>query len=77
VSASRDLAAVGPIEPGDQMQQRALAAAGFSRQRDALACRDAEVDPAQHRDLLAGGAIGLGQIANAQHDLVSDVMRSV
>ena len=44
------------------MQQRALAAAGFAGQRHALAGRDVEVDPAQHRDLLAGGAIGLGQI---------------
>ena len=64
-----DLAAVGPIEARDQVQQRALAAAGFAGQRDALACRDAQVHPAQYGDVLAGGTIGLGQIANAQHDL--------
>ena len=37
-----DLAAVGLIQSGDQMQQRALAAAGFARQRDAFAGRDAQ-----------------------------------
>ena len=58
----RDLAAIGRIEPGDQMQQRALAAAGFAGQRDALAGGDIEVHAAQHRDLLAGRAIALGQI---------------
>ena len=47
-----DLAAVGGIEAGDQMQQRALAAAGFAGQRDALAGCDVEVHAAQHRDLL-------------------------
>ena len=46
--------------------------AGEPRQPDHLARVDVEVDPAQHRDLLSGGAIGLGQIANAQHDLVAD-----
>ena len=64
-----DLAAIGAIEPGDQVQQRALAAAGFAGQRDALAGGDVEIDAAQHRDLFAGRAIGLGQIADAEHDL--------
>jgi len=31
--------------PANQMQKRALAAAGFAGQRDALACRDAQVSP--------------------------------
>ena len=66
-----DLAAVGAIQPRDQMQQRALAAAGFSRQRHALARRDFEVDAAQHHDVFAGGAIALGQVADAQHDFVA------
>ena len=41
-----DLAAIGGIEPGDQMQQRALARTGFARQRHALAGRHIEIDPA-------------------------------
>src|SRR5487761_2084768 len=65
------LAGVGPIEACDQMQERALAATGFAGQRDALACRDAQVHAAEYGDLLAGGTIGLGQIANAQHDLLA------
>ena len=63
------------IEPGDQMQQRALAAAGFAGQRHALAGGDIEVDAAQHRDLLAGRAIALGQIADAQHGVLPVAMR--
>ncbi len=35
-----NLTAVGPVQPCDQMEQRTLAAAGFSGQRDALAGRD-------------------------------------
>ena len=49
------------------MQQRALAAAGFAGQRHALAGRNIEIHAAQHRDLFSGRAVGLGQIANAQH----------
>ena len=67
-----DLTAIGRIQPGDQMQQRALAAAGFAGQRDALAGRDIEVDAAQYRDLFAGGAIALGQTDDAQHGRFAD-----
>ena len=62
-----DLAAIGGIEAGDQMQQRALAAAGFAGQRDALAGGDGQVHPAQHRDLFAGGAVALGQAGHVKH----------
>ena len=65
--AKPDLAAIGGIEPRDQMQQRALAGAGFAGQRHALAGGNVEIDPAQHGDLLAGRAVGLGQVADAQH----------
>ena len=64
-----DLAAIGAIEARDQMQQCALAAAGFPGQRDTLARGDVEVHAAEHRDLFAGGAIGLGQVPDGQHDL--------
>ena len=63
-----DFAAIGGIEARDQVQQRALAAAGFTRQRYPFAGCDIETHPAQHTDLLAGRAIGLGQVSNAQHD---------
>ena len=68
-SAKIDPAAVGAIEPRDQMQQCTFAAAGFARQRNALAGRNAQVHPAKHGDIFTGRMIGLGQIANAQHDL--------
>src|ERR1700722_20688081 len=58
-----DLAAVRAIEARDQMQKRTLAAAGFAGQRDALACCDAQVHPAQYGDVLTGGTVGLAQIA--------------
>ena len=53
-----DLAAVGLIEAGDQMQQRAFAAAGFPGQRHALAGRDVKIDAAQKQigDLKSSGA---------------------
>jgi len=66
-----DLTAVGAIEPRDQMQQRALAAAGFSGQRVRASRLRHRVDAAQHVDLLAGGTIRLGQVADAEHDLVA------
>ena len=62
-----DHAAVGIVEARDQMQQRALAAAGFADQRHALArCHD-KIDPAQHADRLARRTIGLFQSDNLQH----------
>ena len=72
-----DLAAIGGIEARDQVQQRALAAAGFTRQRDAFAGGDVEAHPAQHADLLAGRAIGLGQVTNAQHNDIAFMRRSI
>ncbi len=62
-----DLAGIGCIEPCDQVQERALAAAGFARQCDALARGDREVHPAQHRDLFAGRAVALGQAGHMKH----------
>ena len=40
-----DLAVIGRIEPCDQVQERALAAAGFAGERDALAGSDREIYP--------------------------------
>jgi hypothetical protein len=44
LAADRDRAGVGPLEPGDQAQQRRLAAAGRAEHRDQLAGRDVELD---------------------------------
>src|SRR6516162_3232884 len=66
-----NLPIVRAIEARDQMQQRALAAAGFTGERDALATCNAQIHAAQYRDLFSGGTIGLGQVADAQHDLVA------
>src|ERR1700686_4641959 len=66
-----DRTAVSPIKARDQMQKRTLAAAGLAGQCDALACRDAQVHPAEYGDVLSGGNVCLGQIANAQQDLVA------
>src|SRR6516164_908150 len=66
-----DLAAVGGIEPRDQMQQGALARTGFARQRHAFASRDFEIDPAQYGNGFGGRAVCLGQVLYAQHDRVA------
>src|SRR4051812_25480550 len=51
------LAAVGLVEARDQVQQRALAAAGFARQCDALAGGYYEIDAPEHLDLFAGRSV--------------------
>jgi hypothetical protein len=58
--AEQDAAAVGEIQARDQAQQRGLARAGRSQQRDQLAGADVEVDPLQ------GGKLAelLGDVAD-------------
>ena len=67
VVAEAEPAAVGGLEPGDDPQQRGLAAARGSKQRDELARFDRQVDPreadAGDLDALAGGAGRLGRAA--------------
>ena len=48
LSADQHAAAVGVVEAGDQPQQRGLAAAGGSEQREELAGADIEIDRLQH-----------------------------
>ena len=62
-----DLAGIGGVQSGNQVQERALAAAGFTCERDALSRRDRQVHPAQHRDHFAGGAVALGQTRSREH----------
>ena len=58
-AGERDGALVGPVEPGDQVQQRRLAAARRPHQSDELTGPHGEIDPAQraHR----GRTVGLAQ----------------
>src|SRR4051812_2167097 len=62
-----DIAAVDRIEPRDQMQQRALAAAGFPGERNALAGGNAQIHAAKHGDRFARRAVALGKVGDYQH----------
>mmetsp|Transcript_20438 Transcript_20438/g.48717 ORF Transcript_20438/g.48717 Transcript_20438/m.48717 type:complete len:313 (+) Transcript_20438:1186-2124(+) len=59
----RDVAGVGLVQPGQAVQQRGLAAAGFAQQRDDLAGGEVQVDAGEDGRV----AVGLGQPAGAQH----------
>src|SRR6185436_16937193 len=50
----RNLADIGPLEPGEQVQDRRLAAAGRPDQADELARADVEGDVVEHGHLGAG-----------------------
>ena len=63
----RDLAGVGVVQPGDQVQQRALAAAGLAGQRDAFAGRDLKIDAAQHRQRRGRQLVALAKAGDFQH----------
>ncbi|MDT4883222.1 hypothetical protein FQZ97_1192490 [compost metagenome] len=62
-----DAAGVEAVEPGQQVQQRALAAAGFAHQRQAAALAQFQVDAAQHRQRPLWRRIALVQPLNTQH----------
>src|SRR6266481_1073214 len=51
-----------PLEPGDEPQQRGLAAAGGSQQRDELAGFNAETDVIEHGKL---GPVDIERVADA------------
>ena len=53
-------ATVGAVEPSDQMQKRAFARPGFTRQRKAFARRQRQINAVQHPHRLVPGAVGLG-----------------
>jgi len=61
----RDAALVGPHQPGHDPQQRGLAAARGTEQRDELAAGHREVDAVEH----GGGAEGLGRSRDGQESL--------
>ena len=62
--ASDDLAVVGEVEPGDEVEQRRLAAARRTHDRDELARRDVEVDAAQGAHRRELGLEGLAHTDN-------------
>ena len=63
-AVEHDAAAVGPVLPGDGLEQRALAAAARAHDADHLAARDGEVDVVQRR---LGRAEGVPQVAHVEH----------
>ena len=67
--ASADLALVGGVEPGDQVQQGGLAAAGRPHQRDELAVAHGQVHAAQGADRRVLGLEGLAHAAHGQRGL--------
>ena len=62
-----NLAACGVVESRDEMQERALAAAGFSHQGDARAGLEREIDALQDGDATLRRQIALLQADDAQH----------
>src|SRR5579864_3122700 len=65
VAADLDLAAIGPLQPGNASKCRGLAAAGWAEQGDELAFLDGEVDVV---DRYFGAEI-LAQVTELDHDI--------
>jgi len=65
-AVEHDAAAVGGIEPGDEVEERGLAHPGLADDRDVFAAPQFERDAAQHL-ARPRAAIGLAQIAEGQH----------
>ena len=65
----RDRAAVGVVEAGGEVQERALAAARLAGQRQAGAGGEVERDAVEHRQRPLRGRIALGDVAEAQDGL--------
>jgi hypothetical protein len=63
-TVQQHLAAGGRVQPGHDLQQRALAAAAGSDQRDELARPRREPDVLQRVDGLAVGEVDLAEVAN-------------
>jgi hypothetical protein len=59
-----DGAAVGQIKAANKMQERAFAAAGFSRQCKALSRVNAQINAIENRYRPFGGLIGLSEAGN-------------
>src|SRR5258708_603404 len=65
LSVNLDAAVALVQQPGDDLQQRALAAPGWAEQADELAARDTECNAVEGADHLAIGAAEMaGQIAH-------------
>ena len=57
------LAGIGAVDAGDQVEQRALARPRRPHQREELALADVETDAAEDGDLLLSAPVGLDDVA--------------
>ncbi len=64
VAIEQDAPRIGMLEPGDDPEQRGLAAAGGPQQRDELARREIERDVVQGNELAEGLADALDRDAH-------------
>ena len=65
--AQHNFAAVGLVETGNQMQQRALAAAALAGERNTFTGGNSEIDAAENRNVFLRGTIGFGEVADREH----------
>ncbi len=65
-AVDEDLAAVGPVESGDEVEQRRLADAGLAHDADELATCDLEVEAPQYGQPARAGE-GLADGAKGEH----------
>ncbi|MNP24173.1 hypothetical protein D3C76_1169190 [compost metagenome] len=62
-----DAAAIDLVQPGDQMQQGAFAAARLTHQRQAAAGLEGQVDTLQHRQRALWGGVAFEDILDFKH----------
>ena len=58
---------VGPVDAGDQVQERRLARARRPHERDELALGDLQAQPVEHGELLAVALVDLAHVAHVHH----------
>src|SRR5215470_11369343 len=64
-AVDQDLARIGLVDPGDQVEQRRLARAGRPHQAEEVAALHVERDVVQHRHHLPAAAVGLEDVPDA------------
>jgi len=67
-AADDDRAAVDLVDPGDEIEQRALARARGAHQREELAFADVEVDVPQNGNDVAAALVGLADVSHLDDD---------
>ena len=63
LTADRNLALVRPVEPADEIQERGLAGAGRTHERQELAGRHLEIEAMQYLDALLAALVALDDVA--------------